>query len=69
MQQFIKFNGISICDYLDLYKKFAGTSRQSFKLDYIANLELGFGKLDYYELRVRIYARIHDKRFQYICQI
>ena len=45
-----KIQGISICDYLDLYKKFAGTSRQSFKLDYIANLELGFGKLDYYEM-------------------
>ena len=47
-----KIQGISICDYLDLYKKFAGTSRQSFKLDYIANLELGFGKLDYYEMRL-----------------
>lgn len=35
---------------MDLYKKFAGTSRQSFKLDYIAKLELGIGKLDYYEL-------------------
>jgi DNA polymerase elongation subunit (family B) len=45
-----KIQGVSICDYLDLYKKFAGTSRQSFKLDYIANLELGFGKLDYYEM-------------------
>lgn len=45
-----KIQGISICDYLDLYKKFAGTSRQSFKLDYIANFELGFGKLDYYEI-------------------
>ena len=45
-----KIQGISICDYIDLYKKFAGKSRQSFKLDYIANLELGFGKLDYYEM-------------------
>lgn len=41
---------VNLCDYLDLYKKFAGTSRQSFKLDYIAHLELGVGKLDYYEL-------------------
>ena len=45
-----KIQGISICDYIDLYKKFAGTSRQSFKLDYIAKLELGIGKLDYYDL-------------------
>lgn len=45
-----KIQGISICDYLDLYKKFAGRSKQSFKLDYIANIELGFGKLDYYDM-------------------
>ena len=45
-----KIQGVSICDYINLYKKFEGASKQSFKLDYIANLELGFGKLDYFEL-------------------
>lgn len=45
-----RIQGISCCDYLNLYKKFQGSSRQSFKLDYIANFELGVGKLDYYEM-------------------
>jgi DNA polymerase elongation subunit (family B) len=42
--------GISICDYINLYKKFIPKSQQSFKLDYIANMETGKGKLDYYEM-------------------
>ena len=41
--------GISIIDYLFIYKKFNQGSKQSFKLDYIAELELGFGKLSYEE--------------------
>ena len=42
--------GISICDYMNLYKKFINKSQQSWKLDYIAKQDLGKGKLDYYEL-------------------
>ena len=42
--------GITILDYIRIYKKFDPTSRQSFKLDYIANLELGVGKMDYDEM-------------------
>lgn len=45
-----RIQGINICDYLNLYKKFEGTSRQSFKLDYIAKYELDQGKLDYYDM-------------------
>lgn len=41
--------GISVLDYLELYKKFSQGSRASYKLDYIANLELGFGKVSYDE--------------------
>lgn len=37
--------GISILDYLDLYKKFTYTARESYKLDYIAKVELGKQKL------------------------
>jgi DNA polymerase elongation subunit (family B) len=58
-----KIQGVNICDYLDLYKKFAGTSRQSFKLDYIANLELGFGKLDYYDLGYESMKEFMEKEF------
>lgn len=39
--------GITILDYIRIYKKFAGSSKQSFKLDYIGKIELGVGKLDY----------------------
>ena len=39
--------GISCLDYLNLYKKFRLINRSSYKLDYIAELELGENKLDY----------------------
>ena len=45
-----KILGISICDYINIYKKFESQSEQSWKLDYIANKELNKGKLDYYDL-------------------
>ena len=38
--------GISILDYLQLYKKFTYNVQESYKLDHIAKLELGAGKLD-----------------------
>ena len=42
--------GISVIDYLDLYKKSPATSNQeSFKLDHIAMMELGQQKLDHSE--------------------
>ena len=41
--------GVSILDYLDLYKKFTYTNRESYRLDYIANVELGQKKLDWSE--------------------
>ncbi|NBP02343.1 MAG: DNA polymerase [Proteobacteria bacterium] len=41
--------GVSILDYLDLYKKFTYTAQESYKLDHIAKIELGKEKLDYGE--------------------
>ena len=41
--------GVSILDYLDLYKKFTYTNQESYKLDHIANVELGQKKLDHSE--------------------
>jgi len=41
--------GITILDYLDLYKRFTYTNRESYKLDYIGEVELGKGKLDHSE--------------------
>ena len=63
-----RFSGISCCDYLNLYKKFQGTSRQSFKLDYIANFELGVGKLDYYEMGYESMREFMEKNFSTFIQ-
>ena len=32
-------------DYLDLYKKFIPTRQESYKLDYIGKVELGYKKM------------------------
>lgn len=39
--------GISILDYMELYKKYILTPRESYKLDFIAQEELGYKKLDW----------------------
>lgn len=41
--------GISVLDYIDLYKKFTYVNQESYKLDHIATVELGMQKLDYSE--------------------
>ena len=41
--------GVSVLDYLDLYKKFTYTNQESYRLDHIANVELGQRKLDHSE--------------------
>jgi DNA polymerase elongation subunit (family B) len=40
-------DGVSLIDYLDVYKKFTMVNRASYKLDSIADVELGSRKLDY----------------------
>jgi len=49
-----KFNiydvgGITTLDYLELYKKFTYVNQESYRLDYIAQVELGQKKLDHSE--------------------
>ncbi len=41
--------GLSVLDYLDLYKKFTYKAQESYRLDYIAQQELGRKKLDHSE--------------------
>jgi DNA polymerase elongation subunit (family B) len=41
--------GITQLDYLDLYKKFTYKAQESYRLDYIAGVELGQKKLDHSE--------------------
>ena len=42
-------SGITVLDYLDLYKKFTYTNQESYRLDHIALVELGSKKLDHSE--------------------
>ena len=46
--------GVSILDYLELYKKYSFTPQESYKLDHVAFMELGEKKLDYSE-----YGNLH----------
>lgn len=48
-QQHVNIAGICIIDYLDLYKKFTYITRESYRLDHIAYVELGRKKLDHSE--------------------
>lgn len=41
--------GVTVLDYLQLYKKFSYKMQESYRLDYIASQELGERKLDYSE--------------------
>lgn len=51
--------GIAVLDYMHLYKKFTYTEQESYRLDYIAQVELGEQKLDYSE-----YDNLDDLRFK-----
>ena len=54
--------GCTTLDYFDLYKKFTYSNQESYRLDYIASIELGERKLSYEE-----YDGLHDlykKNFQ-----
>lgn len=42
-----RIDGISCVDYLDIYKKFCPNNRESYKLDYIGQVELDQAKVDY----------------------
>jgi len=44
-QIFYRMSGINVIDYLDLYKKFTYTNQESYRLDHIANVELGQRKV------------------------
>ena len=41
--------GLTVLDYLDLYKKFTYKAQESYRLDYIGEVELGKKKLDHSE--------------------
>lgn len=54
--------GITILDYLQIYKKFTFTNHESYSLDYISSVELGKKKLDYsqYGNLLRLYRENYE---------
>ena len=59
--------GVTHLDYLDLYKRFTYTNQESYRLDYIANYELGEKKLDHdeYDTFREFYTKDWDKFVRY----
>jgi DNA polymerase elongation subunit (family B) len=59
--------GIATLDYLDLYQTFTYTNQESYKLDHIASVELGEGKLSYdeYDSISDFYKKDFPKFVQY----
>ena len=62
----ITIDGINALDYLEVYKKFTYTAKESYRLDAIAHEELGVGKLSFeeysnlYTLHKRDYQKFID---------
>jgi DNA polymerase elongation subunit (family B) len=54
-----KIYGLSILDYMDMYKKFTFKNRESYRLDTIAEVELGKKKLDHSEFNT--FKDFYDK--------
>lgn len=55
--------GVSILDYIELYKKFTYSAQESYKLDYIAKVELGKQKLTHEYDSFREFYRNDWQRF------
>jgi len=56
--------GITILDYMQLYKKFSFSMQESYKLDHIAFVVLGERKLDYQALGYENLTDFYEKDFQ-----
>ena len=59
--------GVATLDYLEIYKKFSFSNQESYRLDHIANLELGEKKVDYseYESLLELYKKDYQKFIDY----
>jgi DNA polymerase elongation subunit (family B) len=56
-------DGISCLDYLDIYRRFCLTLRESYKLNAIAELELGENKIDYGDIDLATLADTDWQKF------
>lgn len=59
--------GLAVLDYMLLYKKFSYTPQESYRLDHIAQYELGENKLDYsmYESMHEFYVKDFERFIDY----
>ena len=59
--------GISVLDYLQLYKKFSFKNQESYALNFVANAELGEKKTDYseYDNLLQLYNKDFEKFIDY----
>lgn len=55
--------GVNNLDYLDVYAKFKVAKQESYKLDFIAESELGYGKVDYEGMTIYEFMSKHWDRF------
>ena len=68
-QQFWNILGVSVLDYFDLYRKFTYVRQESYKLNYIAKVELGESKLDNpYETFKDFYTKDYQRFVEYNIQ-
>lgn len=54
--------GVGVLDYLELYKKFRLITRESYKLDFIAQVELNDTKVEY-DVPFKDFYRLHPNEF------
>ena len=55
--------GVTLLDWMDVYVKFKVTKQESMKLDFIANKELGTGKVDYKGMTIYEFMEKEWNRF------
>ena len=60
-----KIAGVSCLDYLSLYKLFTYTQQSSYRLDYIGQLEVGLGKIEFDGTLQDLYETDIDKYIEY----
>ena len=62
--------GVTVLDYMDLYKKFTYKAQESYRLDYIGEVELGKKKLDHseYDTFKEFYSKGWNKFVDYNVQ-
>jgi DNA polymerase elongation subunit (family B) len=67
LQTRVDIAGVTILDYLELYKKFTYTNQESYRLDHIADVELGQKKLDHseYDTFKEFYTKDWQKFVEY----